>query len=71
LNHSEVVGSFDAANCWVAPRVRLASTIPQAAEERSEGGRLLNGFISHGIAFLCWIDFADRQVKVLGLTRAD
>ncbi|HEV7403291.1 MAG TPA: hypothetical protein VGO11_10205 [Chthoniobacteraceae bacterium] len=40
-------------------------------EERAEDGRLLNGFIRHGIAILYWIDFADRHVKVLGLTRAD
>lgn len=40
-------------------------------EEPGDDGRLLNGFIRHGIAVLYWIDFADRHVKVLGLTRAD
>lgn len=40
-------------------------------EERGEEGRLLNRFICYGIAVHYWIDFADRHVKVLGLTRAD
>jgi hypothetical protein len=40
-------------------------------EETGPDGRLLNGFIRHEFAILYWIDFADRHVKVLGLTRAD
>ncbi len=40
-------------------------------EERADDGRMLNGIIRHGIAVLYWIDFPDRYVKVLAMTRAD
>lgn len=40
-------------------------------EERGGDGRMLNGIIRHGIAILYWIDFPDRHVKVLAMTRAD
>ena len=40
-------------------------------EEQGDDGRMLNGFTRCGIAILYWIDFPDRHVKVLAMTRAD
>jgi hypothetical protein len=47
---------------------------PDAVSEfqwKDESGRILDGFILGRLAFIYWIDFADRHVKVLTIVPAD
>ena len=78
LLDSEVVGWLERlparprAAMWNRLR-EIAQTPDRFADyhERDERGRELGVHIFRGHAILFWDDFADRQVKILGIASAD